>query len=430
MFIKRFLLTQYGLRCYLCQHRSKSTVGHQKTTTVLGQSYEVDPWTNVSPAILEKIGMNLHSQKYHPICLIRQRIQDFFYKRFTKRGNPIFSVFDNESPVVSLKQNFDNLLVPENHPSRNQADSYYLNSAYMLRAHCTAHQQDFIRAGLNSFLIVGDVYRRDTVDSSHYPVFHQLDGVRLFDKHDLFEERVSQPDALQLFDDTKHSALNQAGHAIEATLAVQHDLKSTLEDMATILFGKDIETQWVDAYFPFTHPSWELEIKYQDKWLEVLGCGVIQQQILNKSGAGSKVGWAFGMGLERLAMKLYDIPDIRLFWSKDQRFLDQFRVDDPHSNIQFKPFSIHPPCDIDLSFWIPEMFQENDFYDLVRSLGGNIVEKVELIDVYTYTKLKRTSHCYRITYRHPDRVMEKVEADAITKKIAAEASTKLNVKLR
>lgn len=95
----------------------------------------------------------------------------------------MFSVFDDLNPVVTLTQNFDNLLVPKDHVSRSRSDSYYLNSEYMLRAHTTAHQKDLISTGLDNFLMVGDVYRRDTVDRSHYPVFHQIDGVRLFTRH-------------------------------------------------------------------------------------------------------------------------------------------------------------------------------------------------------------------------------------------------------
>jgi len=163
----------------------KSAVGEKKVTQVLGKDYIVDPWTNVTSNILGKIGSNLHTQQHHPLCLLTEQIKSFFYKRFTKRGNPKFSVFDNYPPVVTVQQNFDNLLVPFDHPSRNQADSYYLNSQHMLRAHTTAHQRDFIKAGLNQFLIVGDVYRRDTVDCSHYPVFHQVDGVMLFDKQEV-----------------------------------------------------------------------------------------------------------------------------------------------------------------------------------------------------------------------------------------------------
>ena len=97
----------------------------------------------------------------------------------------MFSIYDNLNPVVTLEQNYDHLLVPLDHPSRKPSDCYYLNSEYMLRAHCTAHQRDLISAGLDCFLIVGDVFRRDSIDSSHYPVFHQVDGVRLFTQHEV-----------------------------------------------------------------------------------------------------------------------------------------------------------------------------------------------------------------------------------------------------
>lgn len=125
--------------------------------------------------------------------------------------------------------------------------------------------------------------------------------------------------------------------------------------------------RWVDAYFPFTEPSLELEIFFNNEWLEVLGSGVVQQKILNQTGHGDKIGWAFGLGLERLAMVLYDIPDIRLFWSSDQRFLSQFRRGMPTT---FKPFSTYPPCLKDIAFWIPDGFHENDFYDTVRNVCG------------------------------------------------------------
>ena len=99
----------------------------------------------------------------------------------------------------------------------------------------------------------------------------------------------------------------------------------------------DLEYRWVDCYFPFTHPSWELEVLHEGQWLEVLGCGIVEQEILaGAAAAGDKVGWAFGLGLERLAMRLYRIPDIRLFWSNDSGFTSQFNTDDHNQNIVYK----------------------------------------------------------------------------------------------
>jgi phenylalanyl-tRNA synthetase alpha chain len=113
-------------------------------------------------------------------------------------------------------------------------------------------------------------------------------------------------------------------------------------------------TRWVDAYFPFTHPSWEMEIFFQGDWLEVLGCGVIEQPIIYEAGVSNKVGWAFGLGLERLAMVLYKIPDIRLFWSKDSGFSSQFENRSSDDVFEFVPFSKCPQCINDISFWLPE----------------------------------------------------------------------------
>ncbi|EPQ09833.1 Phenylalanyl-tRNA synthetase, mitochondrial [Myotis brandtii] len=105
------------------------------------------------------------------------------------------------------------------------------------------------------------------------------------------------------------------------------------------------------------------------------------------TGAQDKIGWAFGLGLERLAMILYDIPDIRLFWSEDERFLKQFHVSDINQKVKFQPLSKYPAVINDISFWLPsENYTENDFYDLVRTIGGDLVEKVDLIDKFEHPK--------------------------------------------
>ena len=142
--------------------------------------------TNVTPRVLSKISSHLHTVPKHPLNLIRRRIENHFYSSYSRigkaGGSPLFSIFDNLSPIVSLYDNFDSLLTPKNHVSRNASDSYYINSELMLRAHTSAHQEELIRSGLDAFLVVGDVYRRDEIDSTHYPVFHQVEGVRLFKK--------------------------------------------------------------------------------------------------------------------------------------------------------------------------------------------------------------------------------------------------------
>lgn len=158
----------------------------ENSVEVLGRVYPRDDMTNVTAKILSKVGCQLHNRPHHPLWLIKERIKDHFYRSYVGRtGNPSFSVHDNLSPVVTVEQNFDSLLIPSDHPSRKKGDNYYLNRAHMLRAHTSAHQKELVRSGLDCFLLAGDVYRRDEIDSSHYPVFHQMEGVRLFSNHEV-----------------------------------------------------------------------------------------------------------------------------------------------------------------------------------------------------------------------------------------------------
>ncbi|KAF7406270.1 hypothetical protein HZH68_005639 [Vespula germanica] len=400
---------------------------------LLGQKYLIDEWTNITPQIISKLGRNLHVTQYHPLSLVRQRVIDYFYKNYRNRtGNPLFSVFDNLNPIVTVAQNFDSLLVPKDHPSRTKNDCYYINHDILLRAHTTAHQADLISMGLNNFLVIGDVYRRDEIDSTHYPVFHQIDAVRICTREEIFKN-VNGSGDLKLFDSREvESAEKQGSHTLESVKIMEHELKSCLVGLAKVIFGQDIKCRWVDQYFPFTHPSWELEVFHENKWLEILGCGIIRQSILNKSGAGDRMGWAFGMGLERLAMCLYNIPDIRLFWSADTGFLNQFKIDDINTKIQYKAISIYPQCRNDISFWLPDddHYTSNNFYELVREIGDDIIEQVILKDVFTHPKTKKTSHCYTIVYRHMERTLLKTEVNDIHHKIEKAATERFHVTIR
>jgi len=113
----------------------------------------------------------------------------------------------------------------------------------------------------------------------------------------------------------------------EKKIIIADDLKDILSGLARELFGNDIEMRWNNDYFPFTEPSFELEVLFNDKWLEVLGCGVIHDDVIVNAGLNPNdtTGYAFGLGLERLAMVLFGINDIRLFWSQDERFKSQFK---------------------------------------------------------------------------------------------------------
>ena len=365
--------------------------------------------SNVVQAVIEKIGRNLHNLKNHPLEIIKSWILEHFeHAHIDTEGKPFFNSFDRLSPVVTTKQCFDDLLTPSDHVSRSRNDTYYVDDTHVLRSHMTAHQTTLLRAGHRRFLFSGDVYRRDSVDSCHYFCFHQMDGVRVFSWEELGA--------------TCHE---------EAVSKVLEDLKSTLKGMVAAVFG-NVEMRWVDSFFPFTEPSLELEILFNGNWLEVLGCGVMRQKILQNGGLREHTGWAFGLGLERLAMILFDIPDIRLFWCRDDRFLRQFQdVRDQRSQRpKFVPFSKYPICYKDVAFWHKDGFHDNDIAEIVREMAGDVAEDVKLLSNFTHPKTGRMSRCFRISYRSMERTLVNQEVDDIQARVCQELVRKLDVELR
>ncbi|XP_072993062.1 phenylalanine--tRNA ligase, chloroplastic/mitochondrial isoform X2 [Typha latifolia] len=359
---------------------------------------EDDPTNNVPDTIYSKIGLQLHRRDNHPLGILKNAIYDYFDTSYSAK----FVKFDDLCPIVSVKENFDDVLVPADHVSRSYNDTYYVDSQTVLRCHTSAHQAELLRKGHTHILVTGDVYRRDSIDSTHYPVFHQMEGLRLF------------------------SSDEWLGSGMDGTSYAATDLKKLLEGLAKHLFGT-VEMRWVDTYFPFTNPSFELEIYFQEKWMEVLGCGVTEQEILGRNGRQDHVAWAFGLGLERLAMVLFDIPDIRLFWTNDQRFTSQFS--EGKLGVKFKPFSKFPPCYKDMSFWISDAFTENNLCEVVRGLAGDLVEEVQLIDNFT-NKKGMTSHCYRIAYRSMERSLTDEEINQLQWNVREAVQDKLKVVLR
>mmetsp|Transcript_5014 Transcript_5014/g.10606 ORF Transcript_5014/g.10606 Transcript_5014/m.10606 type:complete len:146 (+) Transcript_5014:201-638(+) len=144
------------------------------------------------------------------------------------------------------------------------------------------------------------------------------------------------------------------------------------------------------------------------------------------AGRPERRGWAFGLGLERLAMILFEIPDIRLFWTDDERFQSQFKEG---QITKFEPYSKFPPVFKDIAFWVPENFVENDFFELARGVAGDLVEKIDMIDEFTNPKTNRSSKCYRITYRSMDRSLTNDEIDALQDSLR-EKSAELELEVR
>jgi phenylalanyl-tRNA synthetase alpha chain len=274
--------------------------------------------------------------------------------------------------------------------------------------------------------------------------------VEALPKHDMKVEDPNPP---------THPERNplQSEHSLEEAEAIAAHLKRSLELMVVEIFTRakqaaiasnpeyvdePLKVRWVEAYFPFTSPSWELEIFWQGDWLEVLGSGVVKQDIMAKASVPNQLGWAFGIGLERMAMLLFEIPDIRLFWSQDERFLSQFRG--VSSNLdklrRFVPFSKFPACYKDVAFWLKSSssaagggggeVHENDVMEIVRDVGGDAVEDVVKVDEFTHPKTGRKSLCYRINYRSLERTLTNEEANEFHERVRSSLVKKLGVELR
>lgn len=271
----------------------------------------------------------------------------------------------------------------------------------MLRTHMTVHERQLMSQGERRFLLAGDVYRRDEIDSSHMPVFHQVEGVRIFTPDELLTMSREQPHRFEISDDLANAIASQGfqtEHDPQLVKIVIADLYHTLNGLLQSCFGGEAAIRWQETAFPFTSPSFEVEVQHGERWLEVLGSGILKHAIvtglegdLQADKCQNNLGWAFGLGLERIAMVLYGIPDIRLFWSTDPRFSSQFSPLSSSPSLteplpvpsKFIPFSKYPPITRDLSFYLTDNdFQANDLFEIIRGVAPDLVETVVLVPIF------------------------------------------------
>ena len=244
----------------------------------------------------------------------------------------------------------------------------------------------------------GKVYRKDEIDRHHMNVFHQIDGWYLVPK------------------DKKIIGIKELEEALIA--------------VAKAAFGKDVKYRFNPDTFPYTDPSLEMEIDKNGKWVEILGSGVVKGSVLEKFGVDSSrwSGWAFGQGIERLAIVNMDLPDIRLLWSRDERVKKQLKL-----GVPFKEVSKFPPVVRDISFVVDESLILNDYFDRIRDIGGAQVEEVLLLDKYE-NKEKfgegKISYTFRITYRDLHRTLTNEEVNILHKKIEEATTDEFHGSLR
>lgn len=233
----------------------------------------------------------------HPLTKVLREIEDIFLSL----GFEIAEGYDIEDEF----HNFDALNTPQDHPSRNLADTFYLKDGYLLRTQTSTVQVRTMEKYKPPIRIIspGRCYRNDKADASHSPVFHQIEAL-------VVDEGV--------------------------TLA---DLKDTLQIFAQLMFGKDVKVRLRPHFFPFTEPSAEMDMSCvmcngtgckvckQSGWLELCGAGMVDPNVFDMLGIDSEkyTGYAFGLGIDRIAMQKYNIPDLRLLYENDLRMLRQFR---------------------------------------------------------------------------------------------------------
>ena len=210
-----------------------------------------------------------------------------------------------EGPEVEYQEyNFTKLNIPEGHPARDEQDTFYINDEILLRSQTSPVQARIMEQGKLPIRMIapGRVFRSDSIDATHSPSFNQIEGL-VVDKH-----------------------------------ITMTDLKGTLDEFAKELFGEDTKTRFRPHHFPFTEPSAEVDVSCfkcggkgcrfckGEGWIEILGCGMVHPHVFEMCGIDPEVytGFAFGVGLERIALLKYEIDDMRLLYENDQRFLNQF----------------------------------------------------------------------------------------------------------
>src|SRR3989344_1652756 len=302
-------------------------------------------------------------------------------------GSPIKEVVDRASAVPSL-QGFDNIKIPEivpthilfdlfnmppEHPARSPSDTYYLDEKHVLRTHDTVFWYYY----LNHPEIKKKIERKETLGAICYGKVYRKDEI----------------------DRSHMNVFHQFGGWLiapdEKKTIVPEDLKRALTEVATNIFG-NINFRFYDHNFPYTDPGYD--------------------------------GWAFGFGLERLAMASMELPDIRLLWSEDPRVKRQLKLGQ-----KFQEVSRYPAIVRDISFVIKADFVPNDYFDFVREIAPGLIEEVALLDKYENEEKfgsGKISYAYRITYRSLERTLTSEEIDLLHKRLEAETEKVFGGKVR
>lgn len=370
---------------------------------------------------------DLTREKWNPVNMVLESIvwADYF-KWFDLVSIP---------EVVNEYETFDLFNFPKEHVARRTSDSYFieknednLEKSMLLRPHTSVmwkyvmgelKWKEILEQGWElKILSTWKVYRVDDIDPTHHECFHQIDGLKIASK--------------------------------EKEVINQETLKDVLLHVIHSIFWDDIEYRFNVDTFPYTQESLEVEVMFNWKWLEVLWAWVVHPSVMEKLWLDAEKynGWAFGFGIERLAMALKKIPDIRLFWSNDERVKKQWWNFEP-----YKEVSNLPPVYKDISFIVPknkfvkdkaesdkswdlELENEADLFDIawiVRDVAWDLVEEVKIIDMFESAKKfweDKKSVSIKITFRSLEKTLTNDEINLIYFKIRENIEKELEYTLR
>lgn len=283
-------------------------VGKNIETSIQEVEENLNKYIDKAKTEREKIDVTLpgrcqHRGNLHPITLLRQKIEDIFVSMGYK--------IEDGREVETDYYNFDALNIPENHPVRDSQDTFHIGDGLALRSQTSTVQIRAMekRGAPLRIIAPGKVFRRDTPDQTHTPMFHQVEGL-----------------------------------CVDKDITMAH-LKGTVSEWLRRMYKKETKTRFRPSYFPFTEPSAEFDFscfkcdgngRFENKkcgtcrgsgWIELGGCGMVHPNVLKNCGIDHKIysGFAFGFGLERMCALMYALDDIRLMFENDIRFLEQFR---------------------------------------------------------------------------------------------------------
>ncbi|XP_031626381.1 probable phenylalanine--tRNA ligase, mitochondrial isoform X1 [Contarinia nasturtii] len=428
MLIKMKIIEKFvqNVRCYSSSVKSiKEQLLIQKTT------YKTDDWTNINSRFEPFVGANLYAKSNHPLRLTHEEVTAFFKKWFNEN-------IDNtiELPV---HKNLDPL--EPNTSTEKVPNAFYVNKDLILRTHTINREVNYLKSGLDNFILICDLYRQCEMDELHFPAFHRMNIIRTKNCEKLLRR-------------SKQKETQQAQTATH----LKDEYQTALIEMAKHFLGTDVKYRWTDANLAATEPSSVFEVYHKDDWYRISGGGLIKNEIFERSERSEySAGWEIGIGLDRLAMILFNIFDIRLLWNSSPIFLNRFRPQKISEKLQTKiesspnnatksviekivqPTSLHgskkkTKCEKHISFILPEnqdleSFPSDQLCKYILQHTDNAAKKVDVYDTFYNSKLNTYVLNLKVEYQI-GRHRTKDEINSIHNSARAHAAHNFNLTLK